>query len=63
MQVLDATVAAHDALSEHFAKSISDAVEIDTVAAASYLAKASQALEINRAVSSHIVSLLDPSTP
>jgi len=63
MQVLDATVAAHDVLSEHFAKTISDAVEVDTVAAASDLAKASQALEISRAVSSHIVSLLDPSAP
>jgi len=56
-------VAAHDVLSEHFAKTISDAVEVDTVAAASDLAKASQALEISRAVSSHIVSLLDPSAP
>jgi hypothetical protein len=37
-------------------------VEVDTVTAASELAKAAQSLEVSRAVSSHIIAVLAPST-
>jgi len=60
--VLDATLVAHDALSDHLTTTIANAVEVDAIAAASDLAKASQALEISRAVTSHVVALLDPSS-
>jgi hypothetical protein len=41
---------------------ISKFVEADSVTAASELAKASQSLEVSRAVSSHIIAVLNPST-
>jgi len=37
-------------------------VEVDTVTAASELAKAMQSLEVSRAVSAHVVAVLAPST-
>jgi flagellar hook-associated protein 3 FlgL len=61
--VLDETLVAHDALADHLTTTMANAVEVDAVAAATDLAKASQALEISRAVTSHVVALLDPSTP
>ena len=60
MAVLDSAKSAHAALSEHLATSIADAVETDTVAAASELAKASQALQVSQTVSAHVLQLLDP---
>ena len=60
MQVLDATKSASDALSAHLTTEVSRNIEVDTVAAASDLAKASQSLEASRLVTSHLVALLDP---
>jgi flagellar hook-associated protein 3 FlgL len=62
MSSLDQTTAARAQLEQDLQQSISRYVEVDTVSAASDLAKASQALEVSRAVSSHIISLLAPST-
>jgi flagellar hook-associated protein 3 FlgL len=58
MNVLDATSQAHAALRQNLDQVISRSVEADSVAAASDLAKASQALDVSRAVSAHIVSML-----
>jgi len=58
MAVLDATVLAHGELTESLTTTISNAVEVDSIAAASNLAKASQALEVSRTVSSHLIALL-----
>jgi flagellar hook-associated protein 3 FlgL len=60
MTVLDDAKATHAALETNLASQISRAVETDSVAAASELARASQALEVSRTVSSHIVALLAP---
>lgn len=60
MSVLDEAKAAHAALETNLAAQISNAVEVDSVAAASELARASQALDVSRTVSSHIVALLAP---
>src|SRR5205085_812089 len=49
-------------LEQDMQQSISRFVEVDTVTAASELAKASQSLEVSRAVSSHIIAMLNPST-
>jgi flagellar hook-associated protein 3 FlgL len=62
MSALDQTTAARALLEQNMQEAISRYVEVDTVSAASDLAKASQALEVSRAVSSHIISLLAPST-
>ncbi len=62
MSVLDATLAARDQLTTHLATEIARNVEVDSVAAASSLASASQSLEASRAVTAHLVSLLDPRT-
>jgi flagellar hook-associated protein 3 FlgL len=62
MTVLDDAKAAHAALETNLSAQISNAVETDSVAAASELARASQALEVSRTVSSHIVALLAPQT-
>lgn len=61
MAVLDATVSAHAELSDSLSKTISNEVEVDTVGAASNLAKTSQALEISRTVTSHLIALLKTS--
>lgn len=60
MNALDQTTAARTVLEENMAAAISRYVEVDTVTAASELAKASQSLEVSRAVSSHIIAVLDP---
>jgi flagellar hook-associated protein 3 FlgL len=62
MSSLDQTTAARAQLEQDMQQAISRYVEVDTVTAASDLARASQALEVSRAVSSHIISLLAPST-
>ncbi len=62
MVVLDSAKQAHAQLEESLAGEISRQVETDSVAAASELAKASQSLELSRAVSSHVIALLDPSS-
>jgi hypothetical protein len=49
-------------LEQDMQQALSRYVEIDAVAAASELAKATQSLEISRAVSSHIIQVLAPST-
>jgi flagellar hook-associated protein 3 FlgL len=62
MAFLDQTTAMRSTLEQDMQQAISRFVEIDTVSAASELAKASQSLEVSRAVTSHIVALLNPST-
>jgi flagellar hook-associated protein 3 FlgL len=61
MAVLESAKTAHDALSTQIQTSISNDVEIDAVAAASNLAKASQALTVSQTVTTHVLQLLDPS--
>lgn len=61
MNVLDATVTAHGELEESLTKAISADIEVDAIEAASNLAKTSQALEVSRTVTSHLISLLKPS--
>jgi flagellar hook-associated protein 3 FlgL len=61
MAVLETAKTAHDQLATRIQSSISNSVEIDTVAAASNLAKASQALTISQSVTTHVLQLLDPS--
>lgn len=60
MSVLDSTLAARDHLTTHLSSEIARNVEVDGVAAASALASASQSLEASRAVTAHLVSMLDP---
>lgn len=60
MNALDATTSARTQLEDHMTQAISKLVEVDTVEAASNLAKASQSLEVSRAVTSHILAILDP---
>lgn len=60
MNVLDSTANARDQLATHLSQEVSRNVETDAIGAASALASASQALEASRAVSSHLVALLDP---
>lgn len=60
MNVLDAAIAAHEDLDLHLTTEIARAVEADIVASASNLAKTTQALEASRAITSHIVALVDP---
>jgi flagellar hook-associated protein 3 FlgL len=62
MNALDQATAARTLLEQNMQESISKFVEVDTVTAASELAKASQSLEVSRAVSSHIIAVLAPST-
>jgi len=62
MSALDQTTAARALLEQDMQQAISRYVEVDTATAASDLAKASQALEVSRAVSSHLITLLAPST-
>jgi len=60
MAVLESAKTAHDQLSIRISESISTAVEADTVAAASDLAKASTALSVSQSVTAHVLQLLDP---
>jgi len=62
MNALDQTTTARGVLEQDMQQAISRLVEVDTASAASELAKASQALEVSRAVSSHLISVLAPST-
>lgn len=58
MSVLEATATAHDELATNLQKQVAADVEIDTVAAASDLAKASSQLEASRMVSAHLIQIL-----
>lgn len=60
MNVLDAALSAHADLSAHLTNEVSRAVEADIVASASNLAKATHALEASRAITSHIVAVVNP---
>jgi len=60
MNVLDQAASARTVLEQDLQQAISKFVEADTVTAASELAKATQSLEVSRAVSSHIVAMLAP---
>lgn len=60
MNVIDASLDATSALDEHLTNEISRSVEADVIESATSLAKATQALEASRAVTSHIVALVDP---
>lgn len=62
MSFLDQTTSARAALEENMQQAISRFVEVDTVSAASELAKATQSLEVSRAVTQHILAALAPST-
>jgi flagellar hook-associated protein 3 FlgL len=62
MNVLDQTTSARAVLEQDMQQTISRLVESDTVSAASELAKATQSLEVSRAVASHLVAVLNPST-
>ncbi|HET7503942.1 MAG TPA: flagellin, partial [Kofleriaceae bacterium] len=61
MAGLDQASSARAALEQDMQQAISRLVEVDTVSAASELAKATQSLEVSRAVSSHILAVLAPS--
>lgn len=60
MNSVDASLSAAQDLDAHLTNEVSRNVESDVVSAASELAKASQALEASRVVTSHIVALTDP---
>jgi flagellar hook-associated protein 3 FlgL len=62
MNVIDQATSSHAVMEQDMAAAISKFVEVDTVTAAGELAKATQALEVSRTVSQHIVSVLAPST-
>jgi flagellar hook-associated protein 3 FlgL len=62
MSSLDQTTATRAVLEQDMQQAISRYVEVDTVSAASELARASQALQVSQAVSSHLISLLAPKT-
>lgn len=62
INALDQTTAARTVLEQDMQAAIARFVEVDAVAAAGELAKATQSLEISRAVSSRIIAVLDPST-
>jgi flagellar hook-associated protein 3 FlgL len=61
MAVLETAKTAHEQLATRIQTSISEGIEVDTVAAASNLAKASQALAVSQSVMTHVLQLLDPS--
>ncbi|MFT3694212.1 MAG: flagellar hook-associated protein FlgL [Kofleriaceae bacterium] len=61
MNVITSTKTAHDELSTRLATSISNLTEVDETVAASNLAKASTALTVSQTVTSHVLSILDPS--
>jgi flagellar hook-associated protein 3 FlgL len=62
MSFLDQATAARATLEQDMQQAISRFVEVDTVSAASELAKATQSLEVSRAVTQHIIAALAPST-
>jgi flagellar hook-associated protein 3 FlgL len=61
MTFLDQATTARATLEQDMQQAISRFLEIDTVSAASELAKATQSLELSRAVSQHIIASLAPS--
>jgi flagellar hook-associated protein 3 FlgL len=62
MNVLDQSTSARTVFEQDMQQTISRLVEADTATSASELAKATQSLEVSRAVASHIVALLNPAT-
>lgn len=60
MAVLESAKTAHDALATRISASISTAVEADTVATASELAKASTSLTVSQTVTARVLQLLAP---
>ena len=60
MAVLEAAKTAHAELATRISTSISDSVEVDSVAAATDLAKASTALTVSQTVTQHVLTLLNP---
>ena len=60
INALDAATSARGDLETNMATAISSYTEIDTVSAASDMAKASQALQVSQAVSTKLVQLLSP---
>ena len=60
MAVLEAAKTAHADLATRIQSSISNSVEADSVATATDLAKASTALSVSHAVTTHVLQLLDP---
>jgi flagellar hook-associated protein 3 FlgL len=60
MAVLESAATAHADLSTRIATSISNAVDADSVTAATDLAKASTALSVTQTVTTHVLQLLDP---
>jgi flagellar hook-associated protein 3 FlgL len=62
MNALDQTTAARTVLEQDMTAAIARYTEVDSVTAASDLAKASQSLEVSRAVTSRILQVLAPST-
>ena len=60
MAVLESAKTAHDALATRISASISNAVEADTVATASELAKASTSLTVSQTVTARVLQLLAP---
>ena len=62
VNALDQSSTARATLEQDMQQAISRFVEVDTVSAASELAKATQSLEVSRAVSSHLIAMLAPST-
>ncbi|MFN0249708.1 MAG: hypothetical protein ACKV2T_22695 [Kofleriaceae bacterium] len=61
MNAVDSALSAHADLSTHLSTEVARAVEADIVTSASNLAKATHALEASRAITSHIVAVVDPS--
>lgn len=60
MAVLESAKTAHADLATRISASIAHTVEADSVATATDLAKASTALSVSQAVTSHVLQLLDP---
>lgn len=60
MAVLESAKTAHAELATRISASIANTVEADSVATATDLAKASTALSVSHAVTTHVLQLLDP---
>ena len=60
LNVVDSALSANDALALHLTSEVSRQIDADVIGSATELSQASQALEASRAVTSHIVSLIDP---
>jgi flagellar hook-associated protein 3 FlgL len=62
MDTMQSATSAHEALSTTLQSSISNFVDADAVQSASSLAQASTALQVSQAVTTHVLSLLQPSS-